>query len=117
MPAIGTTYPFPKPDDEEIIILGMLIFLSIPQILAKLTQYTLLSIWRRGDLKALVAVSEGMVVILARLGPLVATLSTSKQGEIYNHPLAEVARFLANVEWRSRVAPLVVLSLVWLRQV
>ncbi|KAF3946220.1 hypothetical protein CMV_027488 [Castanea mollissima] len=42
LPAIGTTYPFPKPDDEEIIILGMLIFLSIPQILAKITQYTLL---------------------------------------------------------------------------
>ena len=44
MPAIGTTYPFPKPDDEEIIILGMLIFLSIPQILAKLTQFFFLII-------------------------------------------------------------------------
>ena len=60
----------------------------------------LLLIWRREDLKALVAVNEGMVVILAHLGPLVATLSTSKQGEICNHPLEEVTRFLANDEWR-----------------
>jgi len=26
LPAIGTTYPFPKPDEEDIIVLGMLIF-------------------------------------------------------------------------------------------
>ena len=29
LPTIGTTYPFPKPDDENIIILGMLIFLNL----------------------------------------------------------------------------------------
>ena len=29
LPAVGRAYPFPESDEEEIIVLGMLIFLSI----------------------------------------------------------------------------------------
>jgi hypothetical protein len=34
LPAIGSTYPFPKPDEEEIIVLGMLPFIRYRVILS-----------------------------------------------------------------------------------